>query len=112
MENQDIRPVIGKKIARAWRGYGFFTSFDFADSISINIEGPWGFVRDGKDLVNTESTFEEIDNFLNKTFEPNKVSISDFEIQDDVTVITFSNGVELEMNNKFNEEDGWYLLNE
>jgi hypothetical protein len=138
MESQNLKPIVNQKVAKAWRGYGFFISFDFGKTItkkgknkvgemieiaspeiSLSIEGTWAFMKDGKDVVAIDPAkevlvlYEEIDKFLSEGFKPNQVAVENFEKQENVTIITFSNGFELEINNKREDrEDGWYVLTE
>jgi len=135
MESKDLNLITGKKITKAWRGGGFFISFDFGKTItksgtnkvgqtieisnpeiSLNIDFAWAFVRDGRDIIGTDSNEDEIklmdsiDQFLDKNFKPNTVEITKVEEQKEVTIVFFSNGLELEMNNSENDSDNWYLL--
>lgn len=138
MEYQNLKPIVNQKIVKAWRGYGFFISFDFGKTItkeglnkvgkmieisrpeiSLSVEGAWAFIKDGKDAVTIDPAkkalvlFKEIDKFLVENFKPNKVLVESFEKQENVTIVTFSNGFELEMNNKREDgEEGWYVLME
>lgn len=110
MEN--LNNITNQTITKAWRGYGFFISFEFNNNLSLNIEGSWGIVKDGKDLIDSDNNFEEIDNFITKEFSNKEISIDKFETEEDVTIVFLSNGYELEMNNKEDDEDGWYVISE
>jgi hypothetical protein len=135
MEYQNLKPLVNQKIVKAWRGYGLFISFDFGKTItkevynkmnqlievsspeiSLNVESEWAFIKDNKEIIATNSSqedlalFKEIDNFLTENFKQNQVSIIKFDEQEDITIVSFSNSYKLEMNNKENNEEGWYIL--
>lgn len=135
MESKNLNLILNKKITKAWRGGGFFISFNFGKTItrngvnkveeiieisypeiSLNIDSAWAFVKNGKDVVGTDSEkneadlMDEIDQFLDNNFRPDTVEITDIEKQEEVTIIFFSNGLELEMNNGGENDEDWYLL--
>lgn len=122
MESKNLNLILDKRITKAWRGYGFFISFEFGSNeeipdVSLNIDSAWAFVKDGEDLIGTDADkdeailLEEIDQFLDENFKPKTVEVDAIEHQNDITIIFFSNGLELEMNNGSEDgDDDWYLL--
>lgn len=118
MESKNLELITGKKVTKVWRGYGFFISFEF-ENISLNVEDSWAFVKDGKDLMtndpnqNLQEGYKQVDQFISDNFKLNSVTLNKFEIQEDVTILYFSNGLEFEMNNQSNRDDdpdNWYLI--
>lgn len=128
MESKDLNIIVDKKIVKAWRGYGYFISFDFGKSItekgknkmgqivevshpeiSLSAEDAWGFVKNGQNIIGTDLStdsrdqnillFNKIDKFLDENFKPNTVTVEKYEKDELVTTIFFSNGLELEINN-------------
>ena len=75
MESKDLNIIINKKITDIWRGYGFYIHFSFGKirtegcfveidkktyerdipEISFCIEDFWRFVKNGKEIVSTDS---------------------------------------------------------
>lgn len=118
MESKNLELITGKKVTKVWRGYGFFISFEF-NNTSLNVEDSWAFVKDEKDLMtndpnqNLQEGYKQVDQFISDHFKPNSVTLDKFEIQEDVTILYFSNGLEFEMNNQSNrddDQDNWYLI--
>lgn len=134
MESKNLNIIVDKKIVKAWRGYGYFISFDFGKTvkktglnkvgetikvshpeISLSVEDAWGFVKNGQNIIGTDLStdsrdqniqlFKKIDKFLDENFKPNTVTIEKYEKEEAVITIFFSNGFELEMNNEGDRPD-------
>lgn len=134
MESKDLNIIVGKKVVKAWRGYGFFISFDFGKTIikkglnkvgqmiemenpeiSLSIDDAWVFTRDEKNIIGTDlntdsheqniKLMNEVDIFLEENFKKKAATIDKYEKEEIMTTIFFSNGLELKMNNKGDRSD-------